>query len=141
MVNQTDPEKTFRSYSLDQGQDYAQHRMKYSQSLYDNIISHHTSTGGKLEIALDIGCGPGTATFTIAQTFNNTIGLDPSEGMVNTARSLVNLGQIRNNVKFEVSTAEDIDPALVPAGSVDLITAATSAHVRHPRHQNLIQYP
>ncbi|KAI3401502.1 hypothetical protein diail_10936 [Diaporthe ilicicola] len=128
MVNQTDAEKTFRSYTKDQGQTYAQHRMKYNQSLYDSIISHHTSTGGKLESALDLGCGPGTATFTIARSFHNTIGLDPSEGMVGTARSLVSSEQISDNVKFEVSTAEDIDPALVPDGSVDLITAATCAH-------------
>ncbi|KAJ0110228.1 hypothetical protein J7T55_000661 [Diaporthe amygdali] len=128
MSNQTNPEKTFRSYTTDQGQSYARHRMKYGQSLYETIISHHTSTGGRLETALDIGCGPGTATFDIARSFDNTIGLDPSQGMVSAARSLLSSEQITNNVKFEVSTAEDISPDLVPDGSVDLITAATCAH-------------
>lgn len=128
-IQQADAEKTFRSYTKDQGQTYAQHRMKYSQALYDSIISHHTSTGGKLENALDLGCGPGTATFAVARTFDNTIGLDPSEGMVSAARSFLSQEQIGSNVRFEVSTAEDIDPALVPDGSVDLITAATCAHV------------
>lgn len=132
MASLADAEKTFRSYTKDQGQNYAQHRMKYSQALYDSIISHHTSTGGKLENAIDLGCGPGTATFAIARSFDNTIGLDPSEGMISTARSF--LGQEHNgsNVRFEVSTAEDIDPVLVPIGSVDLITAATCAHVSFP---------
>lgn len=125
----TDAEKTFRAYTKDQGQNYAQHRLKYSQALYDSIISHHTSTGGKLENAVDLGCGPGTATFAIARSFGNTIGLDPSEGMISTARSFLGSEQITSNVKFEVSTAEDIDHALVPDGSVDLITAATCAHV------------
>lgn len=129
MADLTDAEKTFRSYTKDQGQNYAQHRLKYSQSLYDNIISHHTSTGGKLENAIDLGCGPGTATFAIARSFDNTIGLDPSQGMISTARSFLGQEQISGNVRFEVSTAEDIDPALVPAGTVDLITAATCAHV------------
>lgn len=134
MSNQTNPEKTFRSYTTDQGQSYARHRMKYGQSLYETIISHHTSTGGRLETALDIGCGPGTATFDIARSFDNTIGLDPSQGMVSAARSLLSSEQIANNVKFEVSTAEDISPDLVPDGSVDLITAATCAHVSHSIH-------
>lgn len=129
MADPTDAEKTFRSYTKDQGQNYAQHRMKYSQALYDSIISHHTSTGGRLENAIDLGCGPGTATFTIARSFDNTIGLDPSEGMISTARSFLSQEQNGSNVRFEISTAEDIDPALVPTGSVDLITAATCAHV------------
>lgn len=131
----TDAEKTFRAYTKDQGQNYAQHRLKYSQGLYDDIISHHTSTGGKLQNAVDLGCGPGTATFAVARSFGNTIGLDPSEGMISTARSFLGSEQITSNVRFEVSTAEDIDPTLVPDGSVDLITAATCAHV------SVILYP
>lgn len=126
---QTGAEKTFRAFTKDQGQKYAQQRMKYSQALYDDIISHHTSTGGKLENAIDLGCGPGTATFAIAQTFGHTIGLDPSEGMISTAQSLLSAETVNSNVRFEVSTAEDVDPALVPDGTVDLITAATCAHV------------
>ena len=125
----TEAEKTFRSYTKDQGQNYAQHRMKYNQGLYDDIISHHTSTGGKLENALDLGCGPGTATFAISRTFQNTIGLDPSEGMVSAARSFLSGEPSIANVRFEVSAAEDINFSLVPDGSVDLITAATCAHV------------
>lgn len=108
--------------------------MKYSRDLYDSIISYHTATGGKVENALDLGCGPGTATFAIARTFDNTIGLDPSEGMVSAARSFLSQENISSNVRFEVSTAEDIDSAIVPSGSVDLITAATCAHVSHSLH-------
>lgn len=33
-------------------------------------------------------------------------------------------------VRFEVSTAEDVSADLIPDSSVDLITAATCAHVR-----------
>lgn len=127
-TQQADAEKTFRAYTKDQGHNYAQHRLKYSQGLYNDIISHHTSSGGKLETALDLGCGPGIATFAIAPNFSNTIGLDPSEGMISAARSLSS-EPVKGSVRFEVSTAEDIDPALVPDGSVDLITAATCAHV------------
>lgn len=128
-TQQTDTEKTFRAYTKDQGHNYAQHRLKYSQGLYNDIISHHTSTGGKLGTALDLGCGPGIATFAIAPHFRNTIGLDPSEGMISAARSFLSSEGSKGNTRFEVSTAEDIDPALIPDGSVDLITAATCAHV------------
>ncbi|KAK7747379.1 hypothetical protein SLS53_001633 [Cytospora paraplurivora] len=102
--------------------------MRYSQALYDDIISHHTSTGGKRETVLDVGCGPGIATFALAQFFDNAIGLDPSEGMISTARSLLATEQPKPNVRFELSTAEDIDPTIIPDSSVDLITAATCAH-------------
>lgn len=132
MSNQAGPEKTFRSYTSEQGKAYAKHRMTYSQALYQDIISHHTSTGGKRDTVLDLGCGPGTATFALARFFDNAIGLDPSTGMVTTARSLLVTEAPRSNVKFEVSTAEDIDPSLIPDSSVDLITAATCAHVSHP---------
>lgn len=131
MVNQAVPEKTFRSFTSDQGRHYARHRMTYSKALYQDIISHHTSTGGKCNTVLDLGCGPGTATFALAEFFDQAIGLDPSEGMISTARSLLATEQPKSNVKFEMSTAEDIDPSLIPDASVDLITAATCAHVRY----------
>lgn len=129
MTNQAPPEKTFRSYTSDQGKNYAKHRWNYSQDLYQSIIAHHTSTGGKLGTVLDAGCGPGTATFSLAQSFDNAIGLDPSDGMISTARSLLEAEQPKSNIKFEVSTVEDIDPSMIPDSSVDLITAATCAHV------------
>lgn len=73
----------------------------------------------------------GIATFRLAETFKTTIGLDPSEGMISTARALASEKQSSGGpvVRFEVSTAEDISPELIPDGSVDLITAATCAHV------------
>lgn len=128
MVNQTVPEKTFRSFTSDQGRHYARHRMTYSKALYQDIISHHTSTGGKCNTVLDLGCGPGTATFALAEFFDQAIGLDPSEGMISTARSLLATEHPKSNVKFEISTAEDIESSLIPDASVDLITAATCAH-------------
>lgn len=127
-----DQEKTFRSYSTEDAAKYAQARLHYSNELYQAIISHHTSSGGNLNSVVDIGCGPGIATFQLAKYFKTVIGLDPSEGMINMARSQLQASGPPNpgvDVKFEVSTAEDIDPSLIPDGSVDVITAATCAHV------------
>lgn len=161
-------EKTFRTYTTSDAEKYAQHRQEYSEALYQSIYTYHTSTGGKLDTVVDLGCGrkqpllhsprppkfscalllvcpnnkhpdsntrphpqAGIATFKLAETFGTTIGLDPSEGMISAARSLATekAPSGGSGVRFEVSTAEDISADLIPDGSVDLITAATCAHV------------
>lgn len=126
-------EQTFRAYSDQDAATYAQARFLYSDELYQAVLAHHTSSGGKLDTVVDVGCGPGIASFQLARYFKTVIGIDPSEGMINTARSrLAAPGphtESGANIKFEISTAEDIDAALIPDGSVDVITAATCAHV------------
>lgn len=125
-------EQTFRAYSDEDAAKYAKARLQYSDELYQAIMSHHTSSGGKLDTVVDIGCGPGIASFQLAKYFKTVIGLDPSEGMINTARSHLAASEAPTNganIKFEISTAEHIDPGLIPDGSVDVITAATCAHV------------
>lgn len=120
-------EETFTAYTPSQGKAYAEGRQDYHPNLYRTIIEKHTSTGGQLTTLVDIGCGPGPATRALAPHFEETIGLDPSAGMIAAARSLPNPDTIR----YEISSAEelghDLDPP-IPFGSVDLITAATCAH-------------
>lgn len=120
-------EQTFTAYTPSQGKAYAEGRKDYHPNLYKSIMEKHTTTGGQLTTLLDIGCGPGPATRALAPHFKETIGLDPSAGMIAAARSLPN----PNSIRYEISSAEelghDLDPP-VPFGSVDLITAATCAH-------------
>ena len=101
-------EKTFSSYTKDQGANYAQNRPGYHPSLYKTIIDHHTSTGGQLNTLLDVGCGPGTAARSLAPHFAHAIGLDPSEGMINNARILAGASSTSEPIRFEISTAEDL---------------------------------
>jgi len=120
-------ESTFRSFTHNQGASYAQYRRDYHPSLYQTILDHHGSTGGQFDAILDVGCGPGTATRNLAPHFKHAVGVDASEGMIATARSL------SNNIHFEVSTVEELGenpalPSIIPAGSVDLITSANAAH-------------
>jgi trans-aconitate 3-methyltransferase len=120
-------ETTFRSYTKDQGKLYAQARFGYNKKLYKTIIDFHSSNGGSLNTVLDVGCGPGTAAREIAPFFEHIIAIDPSEGMIATARSLDGPASIR----FELSSAEELGANLsppIPDGSVDLIIAATAAH-------------
>jgi SAM-dependent methyltransferase len=146
MTTPTAPtEKTFSSYTPSQGEAYAQTRPGYSPTLYKTILDQHTSTGGHLTTLLDVGCGPGTTAFQLASNFTHVIGLDPSEGMITTARSLIPSSLPTNpnpktkietetktkTIRFEISTAEDLGSHLDPPvedESVDLITASTAAH-------------
>jgi len=120
-------EKTFSSFTKEQGANYAQNRHGYHPKLFQTIIDHHTSTDGKLDTLLDVGCGPGTTALALAPHFKHVLGLDPSEGMIETARS----STTSPNTRFEVSTAEDLGSHLTPPvadESVDLITASAAAH-------------
>ncbi|KAK1833718.1 S-adenosyl-L-methionine-dependent methyltransferase [Podospora conica] len=124
-------ERTFRSYTSQQGANYAEVRRDYHPSLYETIKNHHLSTGGQLQSLLDVGCGPGRATRSLATHFDHAVGIDPSEGMITTALALENTGSKVGPIRFAVSSAEalgcDLDPP-VPEASVDLLTAATAAH-------------
>lgn len=127
-------EKTFSSYNQEQGKKYAQARLNYHPKVYKTILDHHVSTGGKLDYLLDVGCGPGNVTCTLAPHFAHAIGLDPSEGMVSTARSASAgvLTSLSLPVRFEISTAEELGTKLssnpVKDSSIDLITAGNAAH-------------
>ncbi|KAL7923746.1 S-adenosyl-L-methionine-dependent methyltransferase [Trichoderma austrokoningii] len=122
-------EDIFRGYTAAQGQNYSMVRPGYSPELFKIIIDHHTSTGGQLHTVVDVGCGPGQAIKDLAPFFETAVGLDPSEGMIDTARDTAKSANLP--IRFEVSTAEALGIDLQPpisAGSVDLLTAATAAH-------------
>jgi trans-aconitate 3-methyltransferase len=124
-------EKTFRAYNQSQGKAYANVRRDYHPNVYQAIVDHHTSTGGKLDTLLDVGCGPGNAAHGLAPQFAHVVGLDPSEGMIATARAINDVTPDSEHVRFDISTAEQLGSNLMPPiedGSVDLITAANAAH-------------
>jgi SAM-dependent methyltransferase len=124
----TPKEKTFTGYTKEQSKNYAQYRLDYHESVYNAVIDRHSSTGGKFDTLLDLGCGPGQAARALAPRFTNIIGLDPSEGMITTARSIPGA---EKPIRFEISSAEELGSNLDPPiadSSVDLITASTCAH-------------
>lgn len=124
-------EKTFSSYNKAQGTEYAQLRPDYSAALYQFILDQHKATGGQLDTLVDLGCGPGNVARKLGGHFAHAVGLDPSDGMIATARSLGGTTATSEPIRYEVSTAEDIGANAsppIPDNSVDLITAANSAH-------------
>jgi hypothetical protein len=55
-------EPTFRTSATKATEAYQAGRPGYSDILINELLIHHTSTGGKLNTLLDVGCDPGTAT-------------------------------------------------------------------------------
>ncbi|KAJ6110262.1 hypothetical protein N7486_002497 [Penicillium sp. IBT 16267x] len=125
-------EKTFSNFNQEQGKSYAEGRPDYHPNVYRYIIDIHTSTGGQSDTLLDVGTGPGNAARALSPHFAHALGLDPSEGMVATARSIGGVTSTSEPIRYEVSTAEQLGTSLsqqpIQDGSVDLITAANSAH-------------
>ena len=121
-------ENTFRSYSQQDGQTYAKSRFSYHDSVYKEVMGYHAANGAELGTLLDIGCGPGVAIRDLAPHFKENIGLDPSPGMISTAKSMSGADQ---SIRFEVSSAELLGTDLSPPvqdGSVDIIISSTAAH-------------
>ena len=116
---------TFRSYSAAQVKEYAQRRGGYPTRLIDEIVSKHARTGGTLNSLLDLGCGPGNSTRDLAIHFDHAIGLDPGAGMVQAAKEIGGASK-KGSIDFIQGEGEACSG--IPDNSIDMITAATSAH-------------
>ncbi|WPH00660.1 Hypothetical protein R9X50_00349000 [Acrodontium crateriforme] len=126
-------EQTFSKYDQSQSTAYAQIRRDYHPEVYAEILKQHETSGGKLDVLLDVGCGPGNVTRSLAPHFTQAIGLDPGEQMLATARSLTAAAHENgnSNITFSLSSAEALGSNLSPPiadVSVDLITAGNAAH-------------
>ncbi|KAL1963017.1 hypothetical protein VTN77DRAFT_8765 [Rasamsonia byssochlamydoides] len=120
---------TFRSYTSDQARQYAEARSSYPPKLYDTVLGHHADTGGRFDVLVDVGCGPGHATRDLAAKFAHAVGLDAGEEMIQTARRLGGTTASGEPVLFEVCEAEKIaDAEGVERGGVDLLISAMAVH-------------
>ena len=117
----------FRNFTAQQASNYAEGRIGYSEKLIDFILKEHNSTGGRNEIVLDVGCGPGPATRLLAPHFDIVYGADPGESMIQTAKELSGKSKSGNPIVYKVAGVESIDKIDgLQHSSVDLITAATA---------------
>ncbi|KXJ94512.1 methyltransferase domain-containing protein [Microdochium bolleyi] len=119
-------EETFRSYTAEQGQDYARARTGYAPVIYDTVVDFHATTGGRFGTILDIGCGPGTVVRELAPRFERAFGVDPGPGMIEAATMLGGRTGSSQPIEFILSKAETLDG--IPDKSVDLVTVAAAAH-------------
>ncbi|CAR26529.1 hypothetical protein ZYGR_0H03430 [Zygosaccharomyces rouxii] len=111
---------------------YFNHRPTYPDSFYDLIDRFHQ---GPRKLAVDVGCGPGVATFQLSarlNSFDKIIGTDVSSTMVKRARSWINDDPDKfTRVSFEVSPAESFEflpTDQINKKSLDLITAVECVH-------------
>lgn len=123
---------TFQTYTTSQAQAYNSGRGSYTTTLYSTVLAHHRSTGGTMDLLLDVGCGPGNSTRPLAASFARAIGIDGGAAMINVAREAEAQVADRPAISYECLSAErcdqvtlDGDPQL---GKVDLLTSAMAAH-------------
>ncbi|KAK8850696.1 hypothetical protein IAR55_004616 [Kwoniella newhampshirensis] len=99
-------------------------RPTYPQKVYETILAHHRSRGGRFDHLVDVGCGPGFVALSLSPHFKSTTALDPSKKMVDVG--LQPSDPSRPRIEYKVGTAE----SLVEAGvkEADLVTAGQAAH-------------
>jgi len=103
----------------------------YPGTLYDRLSAYHRSpptpitNNGTVTVAVDLGCGPGTATSKLAASLgvSRTVGIDPSSRMIEVAKEMND----SPSIEFRVGSAED---GLKSFGDseVDFVGAAQAAH-------------
>ncbi|KAL1431438.1 hypothetical protein MTO96_014285 [Rhipicephalus appendiculatus] len=89
-------------------------------TLTDEILKFLKVKVSDLNLAVDVGCGPGTSTTILAPYFKEVHGYDISEAQINEAKAL-KLG----NVSFSVSPAETINEK---DESVQLVMVMQAVH-------------
>jgi SAM-dependent methyltransferase len=109
---------------------YNSKRPGYPPSLFKALFAYHQ---GPTALALEVGCGPGTASFPLLQYVDKLVATDPSEVMVHTAIESIPANQ-RDRIEFKVAPAESLHELIPNDGCVDLITSAEALHwFDHPK--------
>ncbi len=93
---------------------YATYRPHYPPELAAELATRCE----RRELALDVGCGSGQLTLSLAPHFTQIIATDPSQAQLDAAER-------RANVEYRCAPAE---ASGVPDGCADLVVAAQAAH-------------
>lgn len=99
---------------------YTNYRPIYPPSFFQKLLKYHR---GDRILALDVGCGPGEATYLV-EDFDHVVGVDISEVMIKEANEQ-RKSELVSKIEFKVGSGESI-PAR--ANSVDMVTAAECLH-------------
>ena len=95
----------------------------YPSRIYDIIFAYHAQNHGRLDRALDLGCGPGFVALNLAQKFQKIVGLDPAQKMVDIG--LQPSDSAKPRIEYRVGSGEDLVGAGISQGEagVDLVVA------------------
>ncbi|TCD61643.1 hypothetical protein EIP91_008131 [Steccherinum ochraceum] len=108
---------------------YASIRPTYPQELFTYVFDYHRgangSPAGQWGTAVDLGCGTGQATRQCLP-FERVVGVEPSGKMIDEAKKVPKLPEMKGSLEYVQSAAEDL--SFLEDGSVDLIVSAQAAH-------------
>ncbi|XP_041461054.1 putative methyltransferase DDB_G0268948 isoform X2 [Lytechinus variegatus] len=108
--------------SADIAKDYALYRPSVPDDVVDAIIKKIQFKKSDYDsLAVDIACGSGQFTQSIARHFDRIIGFDISKAQIDEAKSQ----NQRGNVEYRISSAEKIP---LESNTVDLVTVSQAAH-------------
>lgn len=108
---------------------YSNARPNYPLTFYKYLSQYHR---GENKLLVDVGCGPGTATFQLVANmpnFDKIIGTDISEPMIKKAQEKLNTVNKSDKpvLEFHVSSSDDFN-FLPNDQKCDMVTAAECAH-------------
>ncbi|XBW36199.1 hypothetical protein QEN19_001780 [Hanseniaspora menglaensis] len=119
------------------GENYANARPNYPPQLYEKLkkvfLSNKNVAKVEDPVLLDLGCGPGTATFQLqeAEFLNNAktnyIGVDPSLKMIEAAEKQSQAFGSKN-IEFKLGSEVDFDGVISENNIVTVITAVQCCH-------------
>lgn len=102
--------------------EYHNIRPSYPQTLVNYVMQYHKGPCNQL---LDVGCGTGIATSLFSKFFNHSLGIDPSDRML----EIANASNESDTVVFKKAFGETmvVDGDVMP-DSVDMVIGAESIH-------------
>jgi ubiquinone/menaquinone biosynthesis C-methylase UbiE len=101
---------------------YAKSRPSHPQDIVNIAVQFlNEKYSGPLDQAVDVGCGTGISTCNLAGKFDQVLGVDASEAMVNEARE----AGYPNSLTFQKASAEKLP---VPDASVQLVLVGRAIH-------------
>ena len=102
-------------------EDYARHRAGFPESLFVRLAAF--GVGKREQTIVDLGTGTGTLARAFARMGCRVIGIDPSQAMIDAARSLDRAADV--NVDYRVGVAEATELA---SSSADAVSAGQCWH-------------
>lgn len=119
------------------GENYANARPNYPPQLYEKLkqiyLANEKVKHVQDPVLVDLGCGPGTATFQFKDAeFLSTpgaryIGIDPSEKMISTAKENVKAKNL-DCVDFKIGSEANFDMTIGDNDNVTVISAVQCCH-------------
>ncbi|GFN83624.1 methyltransferase domain containing protein [Plakobranchus ocellatus] len=111
-------DKTKMYVDMEQSKAYADFRPRYSEELFQTIVDYCKETSPSLDLAVDIGCGPGMSTLGFAKHFKKIVGVDVSETQIACAPKNI------PNVEWRVGYSDKLP--FIKSGTVDLVCSGES---------------